>query len=271
MSSLVVEELGVVLAGREVLCGIHLAAAPGSWVGLVGPNGAGKTTLLRAIAGAVPHTGCVSIGADRTSGMSRRSLARSVAWVPQEPVLPAGMPVADYVLLGRLAHLSYLAREGASDRAIVNAVLERLALVPLASRSLETLSGGERRRAAVARALAQETPVLLLDEPTAALDIGRQQDVLELIAGLRAERHLTVIAAMHDLTLSGQYADRLTFLEAGRVVLEGTPSEVLTEAAVRQRYGASVRVLDSESPQLRAVVPVRRGPRTSPGRIDGPP
>jgi iron complex transport system ATP-binding protein len=167
------------------------------------------------------------------------------------------MTSAEYVMLGRLSHLPYLGREGGHDRAVVSETLRRLGIAELAARRLETLSGGERRRVAVGRALAQEAQVLLLDEPTTALDIGRQQDVLELIDSLVRERHLSVLAVMHDLTLAGQFADRLVFLQDGRVVDEGTPEQVLTEATVGARYGASVRVLDAGSRRRRAVVPVR--------------
>jgi iron complex transport system ATP-binding protein len=227
---------------------------------LIGPNGAGKSTLLGAAAGSVPHRGAVRLGA--VSQGDRRAWARSVSWVPQEPVFPFGMTSAEYVMLGRLSHLPYLGREGAHDRAIVSETLRRLGIAELAARRLETLSGGERRRVAVGRALAQEAEVLLLDEPTTALDIGRQQDVLELIDSLVRERDLSVLAVMHDLTLAGQFADRLVFLQDGGVVDEGTPAEVLTEAAVGARYGASVRVLDADSPRRRAVVPVRSPQRS---------
>ncbi|MFL5737559.1 MAG: ABC transporter ATP-binding protein [Actinomycetota bacterium] len=252
-----IRDLEVTFGERAVLHGVSIAVEPGTWLGVIGPNGAGKSTLLGAAAGAVPFLGAVCLDGEELSRADRRSWARSVSWVPQEPVFPFGMTGAEYVMLARLAHLPYLGKEGARDRRVVSETLERLGIAPLAARRLETLSGGERRRIAVGRALAQQAQVLLLDEPTTALDIGRQQDVLELIDSLARERGLSVLAVMHDLTLAGQFADRLVFLEDGRVVEEGTPPEVLTQASVASRYGASVRVLDAESRQLRAVVPVR--------------
>ncbi len=226
-----------------VLRDFDLEVAGGEWVSLIGPNGAGKTTVLRATAGLVRFQGHITIGGVQLGALRARELARRMAFVPQAPHMPAGMQVAQYVLLGRSPHLSYLAREGARDRAVVADLLDRLWLAPLATRPLDRLSGGERQRAVIARALAQQSPILLVDEPTSALDIGRQQEVLELIDGLRLERGLTVIAAMHDLTLAGQYSDRLVLLVAGEVQSVGTPSQVLTEGVIGRHYGAEVRVL----------------------------
>jgi iron complex transport system ATP-binding protein len=239
-----VELRGVEIAydGRPAVTGLDLDVAEGTWLALIGPNGAGKTTILRAIAGLVPHAGRIELAGVPVAALGPKELARRLALVRQEPAMPAGMTVAQYVLLGRSARFTYLGREGAADRAAAASTLERLALSELAERPLESLSGGERQRAAIARALAQAAPLLLVDEPTSALDLGRQQDVLDLIDGERRERGLTVIAAMHDLTLAGQYADRLALVAAGRLVACGTPAEVLTEAAIADRYRARVRV-----------------------------
>ena len=218
---------------------------------LIGPNGAGKSTLLRALAGLVDHSGTVELDGDPIRRLGRREIARRVAVVPQAPLLPVGMTVREYVLLGRTPYVSYAGREGAHDHAAVEQALARLDLGELVERELGTLSGGERQRAVLARALAQEAPLLLLDEPTTALDAGRQQEALELIDTLRLDAGLTVVAAMHDLTLAGQYAPRMLLLSNGRVVAQGAPSEVLTEALVAEHYGARVRVVEG------AVIPVR--------------
>jgi iron complex transport system ATP-binding protein len=223
-------------------------------VTVIGPNGAGKSTLLRAVAGLVPRAGAVEIDGDAALG--RRELARRVALVPQSPSLPPQMTVAEYVLLGRTPHLGYLAREGAHDREIADAALVRLDLVEFAHRPLRTLSGGEQQRAVLARALAQQAPILLLDEPTNALDVGRGQQALELVDALRREAGLTVLAAMHDLTLAGQYADRLLLLDGGRIVATGGVDDVLTDELIARHYGASVRVLRDET-GAPVVVPVR--------------
>jgi iron complex transport system ATP-binding protein len=235
---------------------VSLVVPSGGWLTLIGPNGAGKTSVLRAVTGLVRHEGSIAIGGVALRDLAPRELARRVAVVPQEPEIPPGMTVAEYVLLGRTPHLSYLAKEGARDRRVAGDVIERLQLGALASRELGRLSGGERRRAVIGRALAQQAPILLLDEPTTALDVGRQQEVLDLIDDLRTQDGLTVLAAMHDLTLAGQYAEELVLLVDGEMVACGDADEVLTRSSIERHYGARVRVL----PVLaagRAVVPVR--------------
>ena len=223
---------------------------------VVGPNGAGKSTLLRAVGGIVDATGSIDLGGRPAAGMTRREMARLVALVPQEPVIPRGMRVVDYVLLGRTAHLGFFEAEGAADLDVAVKALADLDAGPLADRTVDTLSGGERQRIVIARALAQESPVLLLDAPTTALAVGHPQEVLALVDRLRAERNLTVLATMHDLTLAGQYADWLVMLDAGEVVVAGSADEVLTEEAVARHYGARVRVVPDEAGPI--VVPVRR-------------
>lgn len=253
------DNVSIGYGASPVVRGVSLSVPPGGWLALIGPNGAGKTTLLRGVGGLVPHAGRIALGGVVARDLAPREIAQRVALVPQEPEIPPGMTVSEYVLLGRTPHLSYLAREGAKDRRVAGEVIERLDLGALASRELGRLSGGERRRAVIGRALAQQAPILLLDEPTAALDVGRQQEVLELVDELRRADGLTVLAAMHDLTLAGQYADALVLLVNGEVVACGRPDEVLTQPAIERHYAARVRVL----PVLaagRAVVPVREEP-----------
>jgi iron complex transport system ATP-binding protein len=242
---------------RFAVEGVDLEVASGEWLSLIGPNGAGKTSVLRAIARLAPFTGHVSIGNEAVTALGARELARRVALLPQEPQMPDGMTVAQYALLGRSPHLGYLGKDDARDRGIVADVLRRLALEELSARPLGHLSGGEKQRAAIARALAQQAPVLLIDEPTTSLDVGRQQAVLELIDELRREQGLTVIAAMHELTLAGQYADRLALLVGGRLVGCGKPAEILTESVIAEHFQASVRVVAMNGSGA-AVIPVRR-------------
>jgi iron complex transport system ATP-binding protein len=236
------DQVTVRLGERAVLERVSLRVAAGCWTNLIGPNGAGKTTLLRAVGGGARYAGSVTVGGREVAALSTRARARNLAHVPQEPLLPGDMTVDEYVLLGRSPHLGMLGRAGKADREAVAAAIARLDLGPLAERRLGALSGGERQRAVLARTLAQRAPVLLLDEPTTALDIGRQQEVLELIAELRDERSLTVLGAMHDLTLAGQYADRLALLDGGRIVARGSAGEVLTEALIARHYRARVQV-----------------------------
>lgn len=235
---------------RRVLGPVSLDVADGEWVGLIGPNGAGKTTLLKTAVGVVDHAGTVSLG-----GRERRP-GLDIAWMPQRPHLPDEMGVADYVMLGRTPHLGYLAAETRHDVEAVRLALDKLDLGEFARRPLGTLSGGEAQRAVLARALAQEAPVLLLDEPTASLDIGHGVEVLDVIDELRRQESLTVVMAAHDLTLAGRFVDRLLLMSGGLVVAEGTPADVLTEVNLTAHYGAGIRVLhDPEGP---VVVPVRR-------------
>jgi iron complex transport system ATP-binding protein len=250
------EHVSIGYGDFPVVHDVSLIVPSGGWLTLIGPNGAGKTSVLRAVAGLVGHSGTIALGGMAVRDLAPRELAQRVAVVPQEPEVPAGMTVAEYVLLGRTPHLSYLAREGVRDRRVAAEVIDRLKLGALASRELGRLSGGERRRAVIGRALAQQAPILLLDEPTSALDMGRQQEVLDLVDDLRQQDGLTVLAAMHDLTLAGQYAQELALLVGGDVVAYGRADEVLTRPSIERHYGARVRVL----PVLaagRAVVPVR--------------
>jgi iron complex transport system ATP-binding protein len=256
VNDVVLRGVGIAYGSELVVSGLNLEIGSGEWLALIGPNGAGKTTILRAIARLVPYQGEIRIGGLAVTGMTGPELARRVALVMQQPHMPEGMSVSQYVLLGRSPHLSYFGREGRRDHHIVAGILERLALDRLAARPLDHLSGGERQRAAIARALAQQAPVLLVDEPTSSLDVGRQQEVLELIDELRAEQGLTVIAAMHDLTLAGQYADRMALLVGGNLVAMGTPAEVLTEPAIADHYQAQVRVMQMNG-SGRAVIPIR--------------
>jgi iron complex transport system ATP-binding protein len=252
-----VEVLGLSAAyGRNrVLDSVRFTVEPGGWLAIIGPNGSGKSTLLRSVLGLQHHEGQVRIDGVPAAGMPRRERARLLAYAPQKPVLPEGISTRDYVTLGRTPHRPLLAAPRAVDRAIVEDVLRRLGLEAFADRLVVTLSGGEQQRAVLARALAQRPRVLLLDEPTAALDLGHAQQVLDLLDRLRREEGLTVVSTLHDLTLAGQYADRLTLLADGRVVAEGPPAEVLTPAALQAHYGARAQVVTG--PDGLAVLPVR--------------
>ncbi|TWS18733.1 ABC transporter ATP-binding protein [Tsukamurella asaccharolytica] len=232
----------VSLDGRRVLHNVTLAAPSGTWTAIVGPNGAGKSTLLRAVLGLVRSGGAIAIDGADPRRRSPRERARSMAYAPQSPLLPEGMTVFEYALLGRSPYIPYLGRESGTDRRIVRDVLGRLGLEEFAARDITHLSGGERQRAVLARALAQQAPLLLLDEPTTALDIGHQQQVMDLIDELRRADGLTVVTTIHDLTLAGQYADRLVLLADGRVAAAGAPREVLTADLIGEHFGARVHV-----------------------------
>ncbi len=261
MTHLGLHDLGVTLLETPVLRDVVLDVPAGSWTSLIGPNGAGKTTLLRAVAGAVAYDGHVTFDGATARTTSHRERARTLAVVPQQPERPQGMRIIDYVLLGRSAYVPYLGTERAADLHIAEAQLRRLDLLELAERAVDAVSGGEFQRAVLARALAQQAPVLLLDEPTSSLDLGHAQQVLELVDDLRIERQLTVLSALHDLNLAGQFSDELVLLVDGRIVARGTAQEVLTTEAIARHYGANVSVVRDEHGHT-ALVPVR--PRRAP-------
>ncbi|MGC8509275.1 MAG: ABC transporter ATP-binding protein [Acidimicrobiales bacterium] len=256
-----IEGLVVRYDGTVAVRDVHLAVTPGEWLGVIGANGAGKSSLLRALARLSPFEGVVRIDGRETASLSRRHFAQLVAYVPQKPELPAQMRAVDYVALGRLPHLGYFGAEGPHDRRRCVELLERLSLAHMSDRPLGAMSGGELQRLVLARALAQEAPVLLLDEPTSALDLGRRVEALELVDELRHERALTVVSALHDLSLAAQFADRLVLLAQGSIVAAGTPDEVLVEGSLDQHFGTRVQILRSDDGEV-IVVPRRQRERT---------
>lgn len=229
---------------RPALQGIGLELRAGEMVAVVGPNGSGKTTLVRCIAGVLrPWSGEVRVcGADVTA-LPQREVARRVAVVPQDPSLPDGFAALETVLMGRTPYLGLLQNEGPADLEAARRAMLATGVWDLAARPLGSLSGGERRRVVLARALAQDTPVLLLDEPTAHLDIGHQAAVLRLVRALCRSQSKAALAVVHDLTLAGQFADRLVLMDRGRVVAEGSAEDVLRPSVLGAVYGTRVRVL----------------------------
>ena len=259
MSAIEVSELTVELDRVRILHAVNAAVSRGGWLALIGPNGAGKTTLLRAVAGLLPHRGTIHVDQTDLGALRGRGRARLIAYVPQIPVLPPDLTVEEYVLLGRTPHLGYLGAPGRSDRAKAAEASERLDVARFAGRRLGSLSGGERQRVRLARALAQEPQVLLLDEPTSDLDIGHQQQVLELVDDLRRSRGVTVVSTLHDLTQASQYAGHLVLLSEGRVEAAGAPAVVLTEDLIARVYAARVTV--TTDPAGHPVVTPVRHPR----------
>ena len=256
MSSLGFECVNVLYGDREAVYSLDEHVKPGEWLCLIGPNGAGKSSVLRAVAGLVKYRGNITVDGAPIEMRSPKRRAAMVAYVPQSPLMPDDMTGAEYVLLGRNPYVGYFGSETKHDRALVEDVLERLDLHEFGPRRLGTLSGGERQRLVIARAIAQESPILLLDEPTSALDIGHQQQALELVDRLRREHGLTVVSAMHDLTLAGLYADRLSLLHQGHVVATGSAAHVLRPDILSEFYGVSVSVHEQDDGTV-VVVPKR--------------
>ena len=258
MSVLECRDLAVRYGKHDALHPFNDRMHSGEWLGLIGPNGAGKSSLIRALAGLVASQGSIEIDGVPLASLRDRDRAQLVAYVPQDPLIPNDMTVRDYTLLGRTPYVGHFGSVSAADRTIVDAVLERLLLGDFANRYLGSLSGGERQRVVLARALAQEAPVLLLDEPTSALDIGHQQQALELVTELRRERGLTVVSALHDLTLASTYTDRLTMLHHGEVVATGAAADVLTAERLGEVYHVCVTV-DLDPDDGTVIVVPRRG------------
>ena len=272
MTDLAAVGVTVTLDRTPVVKSVSCAVGGGGWLALIGPNGAGKSTLVRAMAGLVPYGGTVTLDAVDVQAMKAKERARMLAYVPQEPTLPPDLTVEQYVMLGRTPHLGYLAMPGRHDRERALAAMERLDVAQFGERRLARLSGGERQRVVLARALAADPAVLLLDEPTSMLDVGHEQQVLELVDDLRRDAGLTVVSTLHDLTVAGQYADSLVLLDAGRVVAAGSPATVLTAPLIESVYAARVRVIagDDGHPVIAPVRPAERGGRVRrPGEPHG--
>ena len=255
-ATLVAENVTYDIGGKQLLCCVNLRARPGQLVGVIGPNGAGKSTLLRALAGVIRLAeGTILLeGSDlRTIPSAERS--RTIALIPQIAPLAHGFSSLELVLMGRYPHMGRFQIEGASDERIALDAMRLTDTEHFADRTLETLSGGERQRIFIARALAQQPRVLLLDEPTANLDILHQLRVLNLIRE-SLNGGLTAIAAIHDLSMAARYCDRLALLSDGRVVAEGAPEEVLTPERIEAAYGVRAAVYHDPITGALAVSPI---------------
>jgi iron complex transport system ATP-binding protein len=254
-------DLSFAYGDRPALAGVSLAAHAGEMVGLLGPNGAGKSTLLRLVAGLLePSSGQVRLCGFDPHAAPRRAVARACALVPQEPQAPWPFTVRQAVMMGRAPHQGLLAIPNRLDHGAVDGALAACDLLSIAGRRLDALSGGERRRVFFARALAQEPRVLLLDEPTAFLDLAHQVGAMEM-AQVAARGGLCVVAVLHDLNLAAAACDRLLVLWRGRVVAEGPPAEVLTERRVEEVWGVPVWRGENGVTGAPVVLPARQAQR----------
>ncbi len=250
-------------SAAPVLEGVDLDVAPGTLQAVLGPNGSGKSTLMRAVLGFAPHVqGAVLLEGTPIQRWDRKALARVVAAVAQAEHVAFPLTVRELVAMGRYPHLGPLETERTEDREAVDAALDACDLAPLASRDVATLSGGEFQRARIARALAQQPHALLLDEPTASLDIRHRMSIVELLRAA-ADDGLTVLFITHSLDLAARYADRVLLLDRGRVAADGHPRDVVREEIVTEVYGWPVRVFDNPVTGRPSVTPL---PKTPPPR-----
>ncbi|AZZ48547.1 ABC transporter ATP-binding protein [Rathayibacter rathayi] len=251
--------LRVGYGGREIVSDVDLALRAGSVTAIIGPNGSGKSTLLRTLSRLlVPDAGSVAVGGRPLSGMRTRDIAKTMAFLPQAPIAPEGMTVRELVARGRHPHQSLLRQWSAHDAAEVDAAVQLTALWDLADRDVQTLSGGQRQRAWIALSLAQDTDILLLDEPTTYLDIAHSVEVLDLIDHLCVDLGRTVVMVIHDLNLAIRYADDLVVLHEGRIAAQGSPDQVITERLLEAVFGLTARVVPDPVSGRPLVVPVGR-------------
>lgn len=242
---------------RLVVDSLDLSIFGGTVTAVIGPNGCGKSTLLKALGRLLPaRSGVVLLDGKQIDRMATRDVARVLGMLPQAPSAPEGLTVADLVARGRHPHQAWYRQWSADDVAAVDAALAMTGISDLAERAVDELSGGQRQRAWISMALAQGTDLLLLDEPTTYLDLAHQIDVLDLVQELHASLGRTVVMVLHDLNLAARYADNIVAMRDGRIVAQGSPGEVLTEAMLSEVFGLDARVVEDPVSGTPLVVPV---------------
>jgi iron complex transport system ATP-binding protein len=245
---------------HPVLHDVSAAVEPGVMLGILGPNGCGKTTLLRVLRGTLaPQSGRVCLGERSLAAIANLELARMIAFVPQEITLELAFTVRELVMMGRSPHIDRMGGESPADHAIAEDAMRQVDVLSLADRAVTTLSGGERRRAVLAMCLAQQPRILLLDEPTNHLDLGHQLEILDRLDRLRRESRLAIAAVFHDWNLAAEYCQKLLVIDKGRVVAEGTPTDVVTEALLKKLYGIEAIVQANPRTGRPCVLLVGRG------------
>lgn len=265
------QEVALGYGKHEILRDVTFSVDEGEMMGIIGPNGSGKSTLLKGICRVIaPRRGRILFEGGDMSGMSRTQIARRIAVVPQAPHLPETFTAFEIVLMGRTPHLGRFRFEGYRDFDIAWRAMGITRTQPLAERTVDKLSGGQRQLLTIARAIAQEPRLVLLDEPTAHLDINYQMEILDFVRKLCQDRALTALAVLHDLNLAAQYCDRLVLLGNGGIRAVGSPHQVLTEKNIAEVYGARVHISPHPLNHLPAVFISSQGPKTPESPIRDP-
>jgi iron complex transport system ATP-binding protein len=255
-NAITAENLRIGYGRNTIVADLHLTLPGGQVTAIVGPNACGKSTLLRGLARLIaPEAGTVAIDGDDVHRMSARALARRLGLLPQQPVAPEGISVEALVRLGRYPHQRALRPWSAADSAAVETALDRTGTAALRDLPVDHLSGGQRQRAWIALALAQDTPLLLLDEPTTFLDLRHQIDVLDLVSELNTTAERTVVMVLHDLGQAARYADHLVVMQGGAPAAVGAPADVLTAELVEEVFGVACRVVPDPETGTPLVVP----------------
>jgi len=256
MIKLEMQNVTLAYGHKVVVRDLTFQMMPGEMLGIVGPNGCGKSTIIKALSRVIPpYSGRILLNGKDISRISRKDLSCVLGVVPQMPLLPSVFTAFEIVLMGRNPHLGLFQYEGPKDMAITWQAMERTSTQHLAHRRINELSGGEIQGIVIARVLTQETEVILLDEPTANLDIGRQIEILDLIKSLCRENNMTVVAALHDLNLASQYCDQLILINNGRIYAEGTPETVINTENIEEVYGSGSYVHTHPLSGLPAILP----------------
>ena len=253
-----IQSLSVSYGTRRVLHEVSFNVQSGEVLALIGPNGAGKSTLIRAVSGVIPYSGHIRTNGDDFASLSAMQRAKYIATVPQAVALPPAYTVWETVLFGRTPHLGFLGQPSQKDEEIARQSLTRVSALPFADRPVGELSGGEQQRVLLARALCQSTPILLLDEPTAHLDLQYQVGLLELVHELAHRDKLAVLVALHDLNLAAHYADRIALMVAGNIKAMGSAKEVLQPDLIQEAYCLPVQVVKHPFLDIPLILPDKK-------------